>query len=65
MSFGGIVLIVIIGVFGIIMIGAIIELFTEVGRVFEEFFKSPVSVIVFVVTVVTLLAISHYVLRWF
>ncbi|BEG56417.1 hypothetical protein NHP21005_01050 [Helicobacter sp. NHP21005] len=58
MSTAGIVLIVIIAVFGILAIGIIIELFTAVGKTFENFLKSPIAIGVFVVT---LLVVFHYI----
>ncbi|WP_162982228.1 hypothetical protein [Helicobacter labacensis] len=41
----------------ILVIGAIAQIFTAVGKVFENFFKSSVSM----VFVITLLVIFHYV----
>lgn len=58
MSTAGIVLIVVAAIFGILVIGAIAEIFTTVGKAFEDFFKSPVSIVIFVVT---LLVIFHYI----
>ncbi|WP_158652448.1 hypothetical protein [Helicobacter felis] len=58
MSATGIVLIVIAAIFGILVIGAVAQIFTAVGKAFEDFFKSPVSIAIFVIT---LLVIFHYV----